>query len=290
MSGGDGLRHGGHAYRVGTQGTGGPYLRRGFVLGAGEVHIYTLPQLHVKAFGGPAGRLPQGGRVDMAHVREPGAEFIDVGSAQGADAEELDVVGDEHNVAHVEFPVHRAGSVGDNQGLRPQQPHHPDRVADISKAPALIGVEPSLHHRHVLAGQAAKHELPLMVRGSGALHVGHLGVGHHDGVLHLIAQRPQAGAQDQQRFGRKTTQTGPQGLRAFLILFKGIGLHHSFPPHSRQKSSPSRVAAPQVAQVWASRSFPIWASSSAIWVFRPSISSSLACRISESVGVPVWVA
>ena len=51
-----------------------------------------------------------------------------------------------------------------------------------------------------------------------------------------------------------------------------------------------KIDAPQVAQVWAARSLPIWASSAAIWAFRPSISSSLACRISESVGVPVWVA
>ena len=200
------------------------------------------------------------------------------------------MVGDEHDVAHVKLPVHRAGGIGDDEGLRSQQPQHPDGVADVGKAPTLVGVEPALHDGHVLAGQMAEHELPLVVRGGGALHMGHLRVGHHNGVLYLVAQGPQAGAQDQQHLGRKAAQPGSQGLRALPVLFTGVGLHHSFPPHSRQKVSPSWITAPQVAQVWAARSWPIWASSAAIWAFRPSISSSLACRISESVGVPVWVA
>lgn len=137
----------------------------------------------------------------MAHVREPGAELLQIGAAQGADAEELDVVGDQHDVPGGEGGVHRAGGVGDHQRLRPQQPQHPDGIADILEGPALVSVEAALHHRHVLTRQPAEHEPARVVRGGGALHVGHILIGDGNGGLHLVPQRAQAGAQDQQAPG-----------------------------------------------------------------------------------------
>ena len=128
----------------------------------------------------------------------------------------------QHDVPGREGGVHRAGSVGDYQRFRPQQPQHPDRIADILKGPALIGVEAALHHRHVLTRQAAEHEPARVVRGGGSLHVGHILIGDGNGGLHFVAQRAQAGAQDQQHPGAEPVQPLPQRLRAFPILFHGI--------------------------------------------------------------------
>ncbi len=144
----------------------------------------------------------ESGRVHVAHVREPGAEFLQIGAAQGADTEEFDVVSNQHDIPGGKGGVHRPGSVGDYQLFRSQQPQDPDRVGDILEGPALVGVEAALHHRHIPARQTAEHELARVVRGGGALHVGHILIGDGNGGLHFVAQRAQAGAQDQQHRGR----------------------------------------------------------------------------------------
>ena len=182
MGGHNGLRHRGHAHGVRAQHPGGTDLRRRFVLGAGEVHIDALAQGDGQLLRGLPGGVLESGRVHMAHVRESGAELLQVGAAKGADTEEFDVVGNQHDVPGREGGVHRAGSVGDYQRFRPQQPQHPDRIADILKGPALIGVEAALHHRHVLTRQAAEHEPARVVRGGGSLHVGHILIGDIPGV------------------------------------------------------------------------------------------------------------
>ena len=151
-------------------------------------------------------------------------------------------------------------------------------------------MEAALHHRHVLAAQATEDELALVAGGGGKLHVGDFRIGDHDGIFHLVAQKAQAGAQDQQHLGPEALQLMFQGQGAFIVLLEGIKLHYSFPPHSRQNSSPSWIWAQQVGQVGAGGSLAMpplrTLSSSLIW----SISSSFAIITSDSVGVPVWVA
>ena len=276
MGGHNGLRHRGHAHGVRAQHPGGTDLRRRFVLGAGEVHIDALAQGDGQLLRSLPGVVLESGRVHMAHVREPGAELLQIGAAKGADTEEFDVVGNQHDVPGREGGVHRAGSVGDYQRFRPQQPQHPDGIADILKGPALIGVEAALHHRHVLTRQAAEHEPARVVRGGGSLHVGHILIGDGNGGLHFVAQRAQAGAQDQQAPGAERPQAVSQRLGALLILCECI-FHltlppYSFWPHSRQNTSPLRAAAPQKGHTAPPCSRAISRSSRSICWRSPSIS------------------
>ena len=237
MSGGDGLRYGGHAHGVSTQGPGGPDLGGGLVLGAGEEHVYALPQGDGQLCRGLPGHSLKGRGVHMAHVREPGAEGVQIGTLQGTGAKELNVVGDEHNVPGGKGGVDGPGGVGDHQGLRAQQPQHPDRIGHVLEGPALVSVQAALHHSHILPRQTAKEKAAGVVRGGRALHVRNLFIGHGDGVLHRLSQASQAGAQNQQDLGAEGTQSGLQGRGALLVMGKGVfhgGSPYSFSPHSRQ--------------------------------------------------------
>ena len=200
------------------------------------------------------------------------------------------MVGDHHDIAGREIHIHRTGGVGHKQRLGAQKTQHTDGIADIVKIPALIGVEAALHHGNVPPAQLAKDELALVSRGGGILHVGNLRIGHHDGVFHLVAQKAQAGAQDQQDLGPEALEPALESQGALVILFKLIKLHYSFPPHSRQNSSPSCTWAQQVEQVGTTGSLampPLRISSSSLSL---SISVSFSIITSDSVGVPVWVA
>ena len=59
--------------------------------------------------------------------------------------------------------------------------------------------------------------------------MGDIAVGDTDGVLHLVAQEAQAGAQDHGDLGGKGADLGADEVRALLILGKGI-LHDKSPP------------------------------------------------------------
>ena len=145
MGGGDGLWHRGHAHGVRAQEAGGFHLRRSLILGTGEEHIDALFQVQALGPGGIP-RLPLEGRgVDMAHVWETGAKLLDIRPAEGADAKELDVVRDQHDIPGGPGGVHRSGGVGHHQGLHAQQPGHPDGIGGVHKGPALVSVEAALH-------------------------------------------------------------------------------------------------------------------------------------------------
>ena len=161
----------------------------------------------------------------MAHVWETGAKLLDIRPAEGADAKELDVVRDQHDIPGGPGGVHRSGGVGHHQGLHAQQPGHPDGIGGVHKGPALVSVEAALHDGHVLPRQLPEEELALMAGGGRVLHVGYLRVGHGHGILHLVRQGSQAGAQDQQHVGLESIQFFPEGLGALLILLIGIKFH-----------------------------------------------------------------
>ena len=141
---------------------------------------------------------------------------------QGRLHENFNVVGDEHQVPGLKLPVHPAGGVGDKEGVAPQQAEHPDPVAHLLIGVSLVVVDPTLHHGHRLAGQAAEDQLSFVSRGGGMFKMGNLPVGDHHGVLHQVPQIPQAGAQNHGHLGPEPSQLGLQSVRAFPILGKGI--------------------------------------------------------------------
>ena len=92
--------------------------------------------------------------VGLDQVGEAGAEAVVVGADQGVDAQQVDVVLDDDQVALVVQRVQPAGGVGDDQGRAAQLLHHPDREGDLGGGVALVEVEPAFH-RHDRAGRRA---------------------------------------------------------------------------------------------------------------------------------------
>ena len=123
----------------------------------------------------------------------------------------------------MEAIVHAAGGVGNEQRLAAQQAQHPHGVGHFLVGVALVVVHPALHHGHGLAVQHAAHQAALVAGGGGRLKVGDVVIVDGDGVLHLVAQKAQAGAQDHGHLGDKALQPRPDGLGALFILLHGIG-------------------------------------------------------------------
>lgn len=196
--------------------------------------------MEVQAAGLLPGQVLELGGVEVAGVGEPGAELRQILPPEGGLHEDLDLVGDEHQVPGLEVPVHPAGGVGDQEGLAAQQAEDPDGVADLLVGVALVVVDPALHHCHRLAGQGAEDQLPLVSRGGGGLKVGDGGVGDGDGVLHQVPQVAQAGAQDQGHPGPEVPQLGQQGVGALAVLVKGIVHSRSLPTGDGAPGAPGR--------------------------------------------------
>ncbi len=130
------------------------------------------------------------------------------------------MVSNEHQVPRLPARMDAAGGVGDDEGVAPQQPEHPDRVGDLLIGVALIVVHAALHHRHPLALQSAEDQPALVPRGGGGFEIRDLAVGDRHRPLYLVPQVTQAGAQDHSHFGREAAQPGADGLGALFILLE----------------------------------------------------------------------
>src|SRR5439155_8101864 len=107
--------YGGHANGVGAPLTQQPQLGARLVIGACNHNVYALTQRDVTLGGRFSGNFEQFGVVGRVHGREAGAEGRVVGAVQGvvpAPAEEVDVVGNEHQVARLEIGVEASRRVG----------------------------------------------------------------------------------------------------------------------------------------------------------------------------------
>jgi hypothetical protein len=151
-------------------------------------------------------RAQQPGIVGPRHVGETGPEFVEVGTAQrvqAGHADQVEVVGDEHDVSRTKGRVQAAGGVGDDQDLDAQHLHHAHREGNLGHRIALVVMSAPLHHRHTLPFQPAHDEpahVPFHGRGR---EMGDLAIGNGDALLDGIGQRVQAGAQDQANPGLK---------------------------------------------------------------------------------------
>ena len=227
MAGGDDLRGGGHAHGVGAGDPGKADLRRGLVLGTGEVHIDALFELDAQVGGRLPGQVLEGGGVKVGGVGEPGAELGQVLAPERGLHKDLDLVGDEHEVTGLEVQV---DAVGDDEGVAAQQPQDPDGIGHLLVGVALVVVHAALHDGHLLAPEGAENQLALMAGGGGHLEVGDLPVGDTDGVLHHVAQEAQAGTQDHGHLGGKAADLAADVVRALLVLGKRV-VHKACPPY-----------------------------------------------------------
>ena len=159
------LGHGAHADRVGAPTAHHPELRGRLVVRTGDGDVDAFAQVVVDRVRELAERF--GVRPD--HVREARAQPVVVRPAQGVGAHEVDVVGDDHEVAGHKGGVQAAASVRDDERVDAPRPQDADREADRGDVVALVVMEPPAHHRDVLPLEAADDELAGVSGGGAAL-------------------------------------------------------------------------------------------------------------------------
>ena len=134
------------------------------------------------------------------------------------------MVADQHNVAGMEGCVYCAGGVGDDQRLCAEQAQDAHALGGISHGPAFISVHPALHHGHAFAAKGAEYEAAPVARRGGMFEIGDGAVLRKSGVFHLIAQKTQAGAENQENFGTKVSQLFLQVFCAGAAALVKIGV------------------------------------------------------------------
>ena len=107
---------------------------------------------------------------------------------------EIDVVGDEDELAGGQVGADAPGGVGDDQRPYAEAGEHPDGVDDVAWRIALIGVDASLHDGERRAGEGAEDEPAGVAFDGGTREVRDLGVGDRDGVGEPVGKASKAGA------------------------------------------------------------------------------------------------
>ena len=90
VPGDDGFRHGGHAHGVGSQHTGHADFRGSFIAGAVHPAVHAPAQINIQLAGHLHGNFPQAPVKGVGHIREAGAEGVQIGPGEGILAGEID--------------------------------------------------------------------------------------------------------------------------------------------------------------------------------------------------------
>ena len=118
------------------------------------------------------------------HVGEPwaGGEVL---STKRMLREEVDMVGNDHDVADAELGVHATCGIADEERLDAQFVHHADGERDFLHGVAFVEVETSLHGHDVLVAKPSEDELAGMSLDGADGEVGDFVVGNLVGVSYF---------------------------------------------------------------------------------------------------------
>ena len=139
----------------------------------------------------------QSGRIGVGHITEARAEARIVGAGERVGAHKIDVVVNDHQVAHLEIEVHAAAGICHQQRFHTQRFHHTDGRGDVGHGMSLIKMKTPLHAHDAVPGQTAQHKTSRVPRRGGNGKAGNGGVFHKRRILQHIGQTAQPAAQDQ---------------------------------------------------------------------------------------------
>ena len=238
MAGGDGLGHRGHTHRVGAQGAEHADFRRRLVAGTAVHGVHALPELDARLGGQGLELFPEISGIDVAHIREPGPQLVQIGPGQRVGSGEIDVIAQEHQSAGPKVQVHPAGGVGEHDGPSPQPGHEPHRQGGLLGRVALVAVDPAPQGGHPPAPAGAQEEGPGVSLHRRDGEAGNIPKGDFHRLLQPVAEIPQPAAQHQ-------AQLRPE-VRLFPHVAVGAGeplLHrHSFFSFTSQSLSICRLS------------------------------------------------
>ena len=91
--------------------------------------------------------------------------------------EEIDVVGDDHQVAYMECLVHASGGIADEECLDAQFVHHTHGEGDLLHRVAFVEMETTLHGENINPTKFAEDKFATMAFDGGYREVGNLRIG-----------------------------------------------------------------------------------------------------------------
>lgn len=122
--------------------------------------------------------------VGLVHIRETWT-CGEILSTQRMLGEEVDVVGDDHEVANLELGIHTARGIADEECLDAKLVHHSDGERNLLHRVALIVMEATLHSHDVLTTEFAEDKLSGMSLDCRNREVGYLGIRELVGVSYF---------------------------------------------------------------------------------------------------------
>ena len=157
MVGHNNLRHSTHAYGVATQDAIHLVLCRCLEGGALNAHIDAILQADLLLACNLTGQFDERLVIGLVHIWESRTRG-EVLSAQRVLWEEVDVVGNHHQVANLEARVHTTGSIADEERLDAQLIHDAYGECHLLHVVSLIVVEAALHGHDVYTTELAEDE------------------------------------------------------------------------------------------------------------------------------------
>ncbi len=201
MVGHDDFGDGGHTHGVAAYDAevlilGGSLERR-----ACGADIYAVHDAYVFLQGYLVCLLDKLVAVSLCHGRETRSEFLEVPASQRVLREEVDLVSDNHDVAHTELLVHAAGGVADKEGIDAERLHYAHGESHLLHVVTLIVVESALHGHDVLAAKVTEDEFAGMSCHRRYGEVGYLFVGKLCHYIHVVNEIAETGTEDYSDFG-----------------------------------------------------------------------------------------
>lgn len=180
----DDLRYGRHAHGVATHDAEHTVLGGCFKCGALYAGIHAVAQGDAFLLGNLVGHGDELMVVRLMHVGEAWAGG-NVLSAQRMLGEEVEVVGDDHEVADVELRIHASGGVAHKERLDAELIHDTHGECYFLHGVALVEMEASLHGHDVLASQLAEDEFACVALNGRYGEVGYVLVRYLGGISYL---------------------------------------------------------------------------------------------------------
>ena len=151
------LGNGGHTNGVATQCAIHLIFCRSLERRTCGTHIDTVYQTDFLLFGNLCGQVDELVVVSLVHIREAWT-CGEVLATQRMLGEEVDVVGDDHQVANLEGGVHATGSIRHEEGLDAQLVHDAYGERYFLHGVALVIVEAALHGHDVYTTKFTEDE------------------------------------------------------------------------------------------------------------------------------------
>ena len=119
MTGNDNFGYSGHTYRIATDNTEIFIFGRSLESRSRSAYIYAVHEPYVFFCGNSVGQFDVLLVVWFRHCRKTRAKFLVVFASERIFGEQVDMIGNNHNVANLEFLVHASCSVAYEQCLNP---------------------------------------------------------------------------------------------------------------------------------------------------------------------------